>query len=633
MFNGVTREQVKVKLPAGFDPKRNGAALIAKVKEVYGPEAQVNAISLREGVAFVSFQSTMTEVEEVDSNGARAIEVRLGEKLRKPGDGPRAAAIYENQHPGYYLARFDPFLGKAIMLQMTDDEVRCRGAIANVLGVQPWEVMVVARRGGGFDLQLPNRYTPSKHDEKLTEVAEEIVGTPGWYHRIDARTLRGAIIPSDPPTFPGSIPYPFKAKLPKFSLHGNDWSRVPIGMKLPKPGQKKGDLFYLDMLVGAHSQLVGTSGSGKSVTINAYLAGMLARGAELVIVDLPSKSVDFQWCKKYVREGGWGCDSLAGAVAALAMVMEEGSRRADILKKHGVTKWTELPDSYSESFRPILVVADELTGLFFPEEEPKGLPKDHPLRLEAQDINLQKQVLKKYIKRIAAELRFVGVSLFISSQVASVNTGIDPSLRTNLHHKIILGPKATDNNRRLVLMDADGSPRVPGHVIADEDAAKGTGVAEPEGQAPTVFKSFYASVGEYETWLESLGVTHSKNPAPTAKQIAKYTPSLQDSMEQVPARSTSKGERAPSGKPAAQVAAEMGDTVGMAMHSGELGTGFEKANAVRNLAAGGGKTRREKEEERADMAAGGDVTVTQMVKCESCGGFVNPLTGACRCSA
>ena len=58
-------------------------------------------------------------------------------------------------------------------------------------------------------------------------------------------------------------------------------------------------------------------GSGKTNLLNAAIAGSLAAGAELAILDLPSKSVDFLWCKRFVRPGGWGCDSPEAAVTVL----------------------------------------------------------------------------------------------------------------------------------------------------------------------------------------------------------------------------------------------------------------------------------------------------------------------------
>lgn len=325
-----------------------------------------------------------------------------------------------------------------------------------------------------------------------------------------------------------------------------------------------------------------------SVVINDFIAGALARSAELVVVDLPSKSVDFLWCKKFCRDGGWGCDSLPAAVTALALVMAEGERRARVLAEHHVIKWTDLPPD--SDVRPIVVIIDELTGLFYPEKVPK-LAKDHPLVIEANEINLQKAILEKFIKRIAAELRFVGVHLLVSSQVASVATGIDPAMRTNLHHKILMGSKPTDGNRRLVLSDPGRVPKVPGNVQADSDASRGTGVAEPEGREPCVFKSFYSDTAGLDAWLLGRGVPTSERPAPTTSEIAQHTPSLDDA------------DTADTGQGGGGF--DAGPTIDP--RTGEVMTGYARANDARRQLDEAAGTARKKP---VEMAQAGPVTVS-----------------------
>jgi len=325
-----------------------------------------------------------------------------------------------------------------------------------------------------------------------------------------------------------------------------------------------------------------------SVVINNFIAGCLSRGAELVVVDLPSKSVDFLWCKQFCRDSGWGCDSLPAAVTALALVMEEGERRAKVLARHHVIKWTDLPTD--SDVRPIVVIVDELTGLFYPEKVPK-LAKDHPLVIEANEINLQKAILEKFIRRIAAELRFVGVHLLLSSQVASVATGIDPALRTNLHHKILMGSKPTDNNRRLVLSDPGRVPKVPGNVSADPMASRGTGVAEPEGREPCVFKSFYSDTAGLDAWLVARGVATTHRPAPTTAEIAQYTPSLDDNDAAGDGRAEGGYDAGPKLDP----------------RTGEVMTGYARANDARRQLDESAGTARAR---AVEMAQAGPVTVT-----------------------
>ncbi|HLS02832.1 MAG TPA: hypothetical protein VK054_12790, partial [Beutenbergiaceae bacterium] len=42
--------------------------------------------------------------------------------------------------------------------------------------------------------------------------------------------------------------------------------------------------------------------------IQVYAA--LTSGHQISVIDVPHKKADFEWMKPYVREHGWGCDSL-----------------------------------------------------------------------------------------------------------------------------------------------------------------------------------------------------------------------------------------------------------------------------------------------------------------------------------
>lgn len=331
-----------------------------------------------------------------------------------------------------------------------------------------------------------------------------------------------------------------------------------------------------------------------SVTLNALITGALAGGCELSILDLPHKAVDFYWVKDFCRDGGWGCDSLRAAVASITLTYQEGERRARILAERGATKWTELPTS--EQFKPILVLVDEVTGLIQLDDVPKGISKDHPLVVEAMEANLLRQTLLGYMKKIAAEMRFVGIRMVLSSQVSSVNTGIPTALRMNLANKFLLGSNPTDGNRKLSLSDPTSVPKVPDNVRRDDKAARGVGVAELEGKVPSVFKSFYASTDDLRAGLDNLGLPRTSRPAPTATEIARLTPSLDDDGDggggrRGGSRQQGGGERSPvSGRLASEIAREMGDdTSHMYDEDGKKRTGFDKANAARSAVVAGAK--------------------------------------------
>jgi hypothetical protein len=92
---------------------------------------------------------------------------------------------------------------------------------------------------------------------------------------------------------------------------------------------------------------------------------------------------------------------------AIRLIMEEGERRSAHIKTHGVNDWKLLPKN--AALKPLVVIVDELTGLFALEAVPKA-GKDAPQLLkdmadEANRTNLFKEILKNGIKRVAAELR------------------------------------------------------------------------------------------------------------------------------------------------------------------------------------------------------------------------------------
>ena len=157
---------------------------------------------------------------------------------------------------------------------LTHAEARCRGAVAVAVGVKPWDVQVRARRGGGFDLELPKTYVPSKHDSKLEEVAVGVVGQHGWYVQTNAAKLTASIVPGEPPSFPSKLPYPID------DLGNSDPTKMLIGRALSERADKDGHDVFVDFDAAPHIQLSGTSGSGKSVLLS-HLALTAARHSSL----------------------------------------------------------------------------------------------------------------------------------------------------------------------------------------------------------------------------------------------------------------------------------------------------------------------------------------------------------------
>lgn len=508
-------ERKALRLPPGFDQQRHGKALSRFVAENLGDGFEVEWTDMATGVVYASRQVAIADV--LDDRDVKHVNLPRGVR---PADGDRIQQRYEDANPGFTLTVFEPFLGRAEMRRLSDDERNCRDHVAAEFGVKPYEVQVWSRKDGGFDLKLVAKCFKGKYAEKLEKLATENIGAVGWFTQIDPSKLRAALIPSEPPTFPDLIPAPLNR------LGSIDHNYIPIGMDLPGPGESAGKEFTLAFGAASYTLVGGIPQSGKSTVLNDIVAFSLGSGSDLVVVDTPDKAVDFLWCRDMVRPAGWGCESLKAAVTSLAIVYEEGQRRATVLKRHEVVNWTELPGH--EQFRPILVLVDEYAALVSPEKVPAGIPKTHPLVQEALEINLLKAQIERWVSKITAEMRFVGIRMVLSSQVTNARTGLPPSLKAKLGHRLLLGANPSKSARGQAYNDPDAVPLVPENVRADEKASRGVGGYESEGRYPAVFKGYYASTADYRRALLALGVRLTQDGEPTAEQIAKHTPSLDD---------------------------------------------------------------------------------------------------------
>ncbi len=445
----------------------------------------------------------------------------------KPSDGDRLTAQFAEQFPGFHMTSFEPHLGRARLSEMSPAEVHARGALAVAMRVKPWQIQVTARVGGGFDIELPPSYLPSKHDGLMDEVASTVIGEPGWYAKFDGKTRKGAIVPGVLPTFPATIPHPLgRAIKPTvrnlFDASTGDWGRIPIGVLLAKPGEPDNRLLRTDFEANPALQISGIAGAGKGVLLNALLTGALAHGVDVGLIDAVKACVDYVDFKPFLK-AGFCAEDLEQAVCVLQMAYAEGQRRKKMIKTHQVQKFSQLPPTMD--VRPLMVIVDEATSLLQPEPVPKGVPKDSPLLAEIGGRNMLKATALNLMSKIPRELRFAGVSLVLASQVASSTVGIPTELRANLPAKVLLGPKPTENNRRLALANHDLVPVVPGYIADDPaGAARGVGVYEFQGREPGVFKAFFSPPPDLAAWLGSLGLPTCEDPTPTAAQLARHVP-------------------------------------------------------------------------------------------------------------
>lgn len=486
--------------------------LLTKVREAHGDDYELGHLDLTARTA--TFMPTVGVAQFVGDT------LTLPRTLATPAAGDRVASMIQEQQPGYVMVEFDPHRGIARRAKLTGDEIVTRQAVAEALGVKPWEVGVAVRDGGGYLLtSLPARYTPSRHHSKLTEVAETKVpgGKPGWYVRVDGTTLTGEIVPAELPTFEPVYPYPLD------TLATVNRDVIPFGVELPHPGDTTPRVASLNLATSASVLVAGLANGGKTVTLSALVAGSLASGSELSIITTTDKSVDFTWCRDMVRDGGWGCESLEHAAAVVYSLYQEGSRRSEWLKANapGVANWLQLPPD--QQFRPSLLVFDEFSAIT-DQEKTVGMSKNDPMRDEIEYENMLRSRIKRYTQKIMREMRFVGLRVIVSSQVSNAQTGLGPTDKAQMGHRVLCGSNPSPAARNQAFNDPQSVPEVPGNVRADSGAARGAGSYSSEGRHPAVFKSFYAPMDSYRSTLFGLGVPTTTRPEPSAAEVAAAVP-------------------------------------------------------------------------------------------------------------
>ena len=206
-----------------------------------------------------------------------------------------------------------------------------------------------------------------------------------------------------------------------------------------------GEPVYLDIPKMPHGLIAGSTGSGKSVCINAIIASILYKAhpddVKLVLVD--PKRVEFA---RYS-----GIPHLATPIitepklanAALKWVVDEMENRYRLFEATGVTKYTEYieeerTDARLKHIPYIVIIIDELADLMMtsgPEVE-------------------------ESIMRITQKARAAGIHLIVATQRPSVNI-ISGTIKTNIPTRIAFKVnKSVDSS---IILDHTGAEKLLGN--------------------------------------------------------------------------------------------------------------------------------------------------------------------------
>lgn len=468
------------------------------------------------------------------NDGIKAVKLSISE-CSEPAAQKKTVTNLENmpQYEGYSVVDFIR-VGSAeclVLLQQLDEKASsARRIFADVLGVKPWNIRITRTPENGWKIRIKEgsvTYQASRFDRKMQE-AVEVVGKKGWFFKADPETGVIMVYPGTPPTFPKTIP------VPKRIWDRTDLRHAYFGMKLPDKGRETGDLLYNDWKQGPGVLVAGATNGGKSVVINSLIYSALKAGCQLIICDDEDKAADFKWCRPWVMDKGWGCDGIEYCAATLEHVLDLCKHRANVIKQYDKMNWWGLPDDVIRENPPILLVCDEIAQWASPITVPAGLSKDNPTRISGEYEKGVHAMNFIALKRISQKARFAGIFFLYATQSATAPNGLDPSVRTNLTSKILVGAKVQDAVRENVLNDAKNAPKVEENIIR-EGRSVGTGVAELVGQEACVYKGFYEedkSRGmEWADILrEHLEATH---PAPGGSQSGRW--SWEEVVNAVPA--------------------------------------------------------------------------------------------------
>lgn len=205
-----------------------------------------------------------------------------------------------------------------------------------------------------------------------------------------------------------------------------------------------GESVYLDIPQMPHGLIAGTTGSGKSVCINAIIASILYKAhpddVKLILVD--PKRVEFSRYSGIPHLATPIITEPKMANAALKWVVDEMENRYRLFEATGVTKYTEYLeeskyDSRMKHIPYIIIIIDELADLM--------------MTAGAE--------VEESIMRITQKARAAGIHLIVATQRPSVDI-ISGTIKTNIPTRIAFKVKQAVNSS--IILDQTGAEKLLG---------------------------------------------------------------------------------------------------------------------------------------------------------------------------
>jgi S-DNA-T family DNA segregation ATPase FtsK/SpoIIIE len=204
-----------------------------------------------------------------------------------------------------------------------------------------------------------------------------------------------------------------------------------------------GKAVYLDLARMPHLLIAGSTGTGKSVCLNAMLAGILLRTtpAEVRMVLIDPKKVELNHYESIPHLLTPVVTNMKNATAVLANLVREMESRYDLMgmaRARNLRDWNEIRAARGEPALPlILVVIDELADLMMVSPA------------EVEDA----------IIRLAQKSRAVGIHLVLATQRPSVDV-ITGMIKANVPSRVAFAVSSQVDSR--VILDATGAESLLG---------------------------------------------------------------------------------------------------------------------------------------------------------------------------
>lgn len=448
-----------------------------------------------------------------------AITHRLAQDVRPSQASEIAGHLAQS---GETLISFQPHGERVAVGQVfTPVETDLRARLCAVIKCEEWELGDTTVRfddGGLSELTLWSPPSVSSTSETRTtrwlDVARAVIGHEGWRASVEqsgvVRLRAGR-----------------RVELPDRS--GFDWNAIKSASvdRFPFATGGHGEVLSWALSDSPHVMVSGPTGSGKTVLLDCLLFDALAHGFDLAVVDPTKDGLDFMPYKAFSR--WWGCESFEQAADTMAAVYEESQRRKSLLLSLGgaVQKGADLTDKQREEIgfgRPILVLLDEFTSMVVQGSAAKGLPADHPVAVQAKQLQTSKALLLHWTTKLAREARFVQVHLCVASQRFDTKL-IDGlgELRNNLQMRVQLGRVNADSlamgvlNREAAVPAFEAAWGAGPQAGGDEStptSRRGRGLAEVEGVGTLPLQAWFAPMDEQLAHLAEWGVlTHAERVA------------------------------------------------------------------------------------------------------------------------